>query len=83
MAFVIDDLIIALVMMVVSYAISYAMRPRPERNDAVVGDMDIPTAESGKTIPVVFGTMLIKDSNVIDYFDPKTVAIKSGGGGKK
>ena len=58
------------------------MRPRPERNDAVVGNMDVPTAEAGKTIPVVFGTMLIKDSNVIDYFDAKTVAIKSGGGGK-
>lgn len=82
MAFAIDDLIIALVMMVISYAISYAMQPRPERNDAVVGNMDIPTAEAGKTIPVVFGTMLIKDSNVIDYFDAKTVAIKSGGGGK-
>ena len=82
MAFAIDDLIIALVMMVVSYAISYAMQPRPERNDAVVGNMDVPTAEAGKTIPVVFGTMLIKDSNVIDYFDPKTVAIESGGGGK-
>ena len=83
MAFAIDDLIIALVMMVVSYAISYAMQPRPERNDAVVGNMDVPTAEAGKTIPVVFGTMLIKDSNVIDYFDPKTSEIKSEGGGKK
>ena len=62
MAFVIDDLIYALVMMVISFAISYAMQPRPERNDAVVGSMDVPTAEAGKTIPVVFGTMLIKDS---------------------
>lgn len=82
MAFVIDDLIYAIVMMVISFAISYAMQPRPERNDAVVGSMDVPTAEAGKTIPVVFGTMLIKDSNVIDYFDPKTYPITTSGGGK-
>ena len=82
MAFVIDDLIYAIVMMVISFAISYAMQPRPERNDAVVGSMDVPTAEAGKTIPVVFGTMLIKDSNVIDYFDSKTYPITTSGGGK-
>lgn len=76
------SLLYSLVMMVISYAIQMILMPRPENNDAVVGDMDIPTAEDGKTIPVVFGTILVKDSNIIDYFDAKTEAIKSGGGKK-
>ena len=77
------ELLIALVMMVVSYAISYTLTPRPERNDAVAGNMEVPTAEAGKNIPVIFGTILIKDTNVIDYFDPQIDAIKrSTGGGK-
>lgn len=77
------ELLIALVMMVVSYAISYTLMPRPERNDAVAGNMEVPTAEAGKNIPVIFGTILIKDTNVIDYFDPQIDAIKRGGGGGK
>ena len=76
------NLLFALVMMVISYAIQMILMPRPENNDAVVGDMDIPTAEDGKTIPVVFGTILLKDSNIIDYFDAQAEAIKSGGGKK-
>lgn len=76
------SLLYALVMMVISYAIQMILMPRPENNDAVVGDMDIPTAEDGKTIPVVFGTILLKDSNIIDYFDAQAEAIKSDGGKK-
>lgn len=77
------ELLIALVMMVVSYAISYTLMPRPERNDAVAGSLDVPTAEAGKNIPVIFGTILIKDTNVIDYFDPQVDAIKRAAGGGK
>lgn len=76
------SLLYSLVMMVISYAIQMILMPRPENNDAVVGDMDIPTAEDGKTIPVVFGTILLKDSNIIDYFDAQAEAIKSDGGKK-
>lgn len=71
------NLIYALVMMVASYAISYiTMRKSQKSNDAQAGNLDVPTAEAGKTVPVVFGTMLIKDSNVIDYFDAKVEEIK-------
>lgn len=76
------NLLFSLVMMVIAYAIQMILMPRPENNDAVVGDMDVPTAEDGKTIPVVFGTILLKDSNIIDYFDAQAEAIKSGGGKK-
>lgn len=72
-----------LIITIVSYAISYASMPKPQTNNPTAGELDTPTAEAGKGIPVVFGTIVIKDSNVIDYFDAKTDAIKSGGGGKK
>lgn len=68
----------AIVMMIASYAISYyTARKAQKSQDARVGAMDVPTAESGKTIPVIFGTILIKDSNIIDYFDAKTTEIRS------
>lgn len=73
----------ALVMMVASYAISYYTARKSKGNEAQVGNMEVPTAEAGKTIPVIFGTILVKDANVIDYFDAKTEEIKSGKGGKK
>lgn len=71
------QLVYALVMMVVSYAISYYTTRRAKPQDTQVGNFDVTTAEAGKTIPVIFGTILIKDSNVIDYFDAKTDEIKS------
>lgn len=73
----------ALVMMIASYAISYYTARKSKGNEAQVGNMEVPTAEAGKTIPVIFGTILVKDANVIDYFDAKTEEIKSGKGGKK
>lgn len=78
MAFAVDDFIIAFVMMVVSSALNYYIgrRNKQKARDAQVGNFDVPTAEEGKTIPVVFGTILVKDANVLDYFDPKTKEIK-------
>ena len=38
---------------------------------------EIPTAEEGSNIPVVFGTVLMKNAQILDYFDPKTTEIKS------
>lgn len=74
------EIFVALAMMVVSYAISAAMQPSPQR--AVAGSLDVPTADEGGNISVVFGTVMIKDCNVIYYGDPKTTAIKSDGGKK-
>lgn len=72
------NIVYALVMMIASYAISYYTASKMNKgNEAQVGNMDVPTAQEGKTIPVVFGTLLIKDANVIDYFDGKTEEIKS------
>lgn len=74
----------AFVLMMSSYAISYYMASRANKSqNAQVGALDVPTAEAGKTIPVIFGTMLVKDVNVIDYFDAKVQDIYPERGGKK
>ncbi len=78
MAYGAGEFIFAFVMMIISSALNYYIgrRNRQKNRDAQVGNFDVPTAEEGKTIPVVFGTILVKDANVLDYFDPKTKEIK-------
>ena len=73
------QLIVAIVMMVISLAITYysAKRMNKGNNNSSPAKPDIPTAEEEANIPVVFGTVLIKNPQVTDYFDPKTEEIKS------
>jgi hypothetical protein len=46
-------------------------------------DIGVPTATEGRPVPVLFGTRLIENPNVVWWGDLRTVAIKSKGGGKK
>ena len=64
MAFFIP-LIIALALMVVSYL----LMPKPKSEPAHFDQMDDPTAEAGKPIPVAFGTIRVKSMNILDYKD--------------
>lgn len=72
--------VVALVMLVVSYAITIAMTPKPEK--PVAGQLDVPTAEAGGNVPVCFGENILKQSNVIWYGNPSATPIKSKGGKK-
>lgn len=72
--------IYAIVMLVVSYAITLSMMPKPEK--PIAGQLDVPTAEIGGNIPVCFGENVMKQSNVIWYGDPGTSPIKAKGGKK-
>lgn len=54
-------LIIALALMVVAYLIM----PKPKASPNEIKDMDDPTAEAGKPLPVLFGTKTIKGLNVL------------------
>lgn len=50
--------------------IAVALVPRPQSGDArpaALADFDAPTAEPGRPIPVIFGTVLLKDPNVCWY----------------
>lgn len=74
------QLAVAVAMLIVSYAISLSMQPKPQK--PIAGSLDIPKAKAGDPIPVVFGTVLIKDSNIIDYGDARVQPIKTKGGKK-
>lgn len=47
--------------------------PKPARNKPdSVQDFEDPTADAGRPIPVVFGTMTVKGTNVLWYGDKQT-----------
>lgn len=52
--------------------ISYLLAPRPKTSKPnEVQDLESPTAEAGRPIPVVFGTVLIESPNVLWYGDKR------------
>ncbi len=74
---------VSFLLMVVSSALQAVGRQQPQQKTPEPGKLDIPSAEEGGPVPVIFGTCLIKNSNVVWYGDASTTAIKSQGGGKK
>lgn len=63
--------------------VSSAMRPKSESiKPAAFEELDVPVAEVGKEIPVLFGTRDIKSPNIVWYGDFSAVAIRKKGGKK-
>lgn len=59
-------LLISLAINIVAYLITpKPKQPKPE----AAKQSEAPTAEAGKPIPVIFGTMTVKEVNVIWYGD--------------
>lgn len=74
---------VQLILLVVSYFVSAALAPKPPQpKPAALEDFDIPMAEQGRPIPVVFGTVMLTGANVMWYGDLRTTAIKEKGGKK-
>lgn len=64
---------VLLAIVVVLQVISYLLMPKPKApKPGAVKDLDNPTAEAGREIPVLFGTGMIKGLNVLDFGD-KTI----------
>ena len=64
MVMVWDDILIAITLAV----ISAMLMPKPKQpKPAAASQGDNPVASAGKPIPVVFGTVTIKESNVLWY----------------
>lgn len=62
--------LIQLVISVALMVIAYALRPKPKvQKPAASSDLENPTAEAGRPIPVVFGTMQVKGGNILWYGD--------------
>lgn len=69
-----------ILILVISLLVSYFLAPTPQtQKPASLDDFDIPSADEGKELGVVFGTVWIKSSNCLWYGDLKSTAIKSGG----
>lgn len=67
----------------ISLVVVSRLTPKSEAiKPAGLSDIDAPTAEVGREIPVLFGTREIKSANVVWYGDLKTVAVKKSGGKK-
>lgn len=57
--------------------------PKPQTQPpAGLGDFDVPTAEDGREIPVVFGTINVKSPNVTWFGHFKSIAVRKKGGKK-
>lgn len=68
---------------VVTTIISYALRPKPQKPRALgLSDANVPTAEEGREIPVLFGTRDVSGPNVVWYGHLRTKSVKSSGGKK-
>lgn len=73
-----------IILFVVSIIVQVVMAPKPPSATPPAGlnEFDIPTAELGRAIPVLFGTRDIKGANVVWYGDLGTSKIQKGGGKK-
>lgn len=74
---------IAALIAVVALVVGYSMQPKPEtRPPAGLDEIQTPTAEIGREIPVLFGTRKLTGPNVVWYGDLSTIPIKKKGGKK-
>jgi len=73
----------AIFVLVVAAFVSIALAPKPAQpKPASLEDFDVPVAEEGRPVPVVFGTVTITGPNVLWYGDLKSTPIQSKGGKK-
>lgn len=77
------NFVFQLALLVVSYFVSAALAPKPPKpKPAALEDFDIPVAEQGRPVPVVFGAVLITGPNVLWYGDLRVTPIQKKGGKK-
>lgn len=75
--------LISLGTMALSAVVTYALMPKPpEPKPAELTDFDAPTAEEGRPIPVVFGTVKVTGANVLWYGSLYNSPIRQKGGKK-
>ncbi|ARB05719.1 tail assembly structural protein [Synechococcus virus S-ESS1] len=63
--------------------VGYLLMPKPKPpKPPSVEDLESPTAEAGRPIPAIFGSMTIASPNNMGYWDKEVVTRKVGGGKK-
>lgn len=69
---------------VVLNIIGFLLMARPKQpKPPAVRDLEDPTAESGRPIPVVFGSMTVTGLNILYYGDKSIRSREISSGGKK
>jgi hypothetical protein len=71
---------------IVTTVLSALLAPRPKVQDAQpgqIGERDIPMASQDAPIPVLFGTRVLSQPNVVWWGDVRVVPISRKSGGKK
>lgn len=77
------ELIYYLGVIVVAGLVSAALAPKPPQpKPAALSDLQAPTAEEGRPIPVVFGAVLLRGANVVWFGDLESEPIKQKAGKK-
>lgn len=65
--------LVSLLISVAISVLSYVITPKPKTpKPQAATQADNPTAEAGRPKPVVFGTMRVKELNVLGYWDKAT-----------
>lgn len=72
-------LVIALIMLVVSYVIQSFLVKTPKTKPAALSDWDFPQADEGTPQTVVFGDAWLTGPMVLWYGNYRTIKIKSKG----
>lgn len=72
---------VILILFIIAVAAVVLLTPGPpQAKPASLDDFNLPTAEPGRPIPVVFGTVLCKAPNIVWYGDLRSTPIKAKGG---
>jgi hypothetical protein len=62
---------------VVALVVASALAPKPQTQaPAGFGDVQVPTAQEGREIPVLFGTRCMRGPNVCWYGDFETIPVQ-------
>lgn len=76
--------LVYLAVLLLATYVSYALAPKPPKpKSAQLEDFEIPTAQQGRPIPVVFGSPTITGPNVVWYGDLNVKDVKVSGPSKK
>lgn len=74
-------MLVYFIVMVAVTLLSLALAPGPKsQKPPLLGDFSVPTAQDGRDITMIFGTVWIDDPNIINYGNLRTRPIHAKSG---
>lgn len=68
------------VFQIIIAVVSFLLSPKPKSPSVTASPVEMPVVETGTPIPVIFGTVWLKDPHIVWYGDVRTEAIKTKSG---